>query len=309
MKKTLSFVVSAIFALVILGLPQPAAAQRGGHGGGGFHGGGGGFHGSGSFHGGGFSGSAFHGGGGFHGSSVTGGGFHGGGGFHNGFHGGAHNGFHDGFHDGFHGHHGHDGWWGGWGWGWGFGVGFGWGWPGWGYYGYPYYGWGYPYYHGYPGPYAAPPPPPAGAPPAAAPRDPQNKDQNPDNDQQQPDDPNGPQYNRQPSYYPEDGAPRNTAPGYSPPEHRSPTPANSPTVTAMRTAYRTTVSPHSSERTRALASSYAVERASAAPHPDVAKILRALREMPPYAREREIDSGRYSHFSPEEKEQLRNLDR
>jgi len=59
----------------------------------------------------------------------------------------------------------------------------------------------------------------------------------------------------------------------------------------------------------AFASSHAVERASAAPHPDVAKILRALREMPPYAREREIESGRYSHLSPEEKEQLRSVDR
>ena len=59
----------------------------------------------------------------------------------------------------------------------------------------------------------------------------------------------------------------------------------------------------------AYASSYVVERASAGPRPDVAKILRALREMPPYAREREINTGRYSHFSPEEKELLRNLDR
>jgi len=29
--------------------------------------------------------------------------------------------------------------------------------------------------------------------------------------------------------------------------------------------------------------------------------------MPPFAREREIDYGRYSHFSPEERELLRNL--
>jgi hypothetical protein len=35
--------------------------------------------------------------------------------------------------------------------------------------------------------------------------------------------------------------------------------------------------------------------------------MRALREMPPSVREREIDHGRYSHFSPEEREQLRNL--
>jgi hypothetical protein len=29
--------------------------------------------------------------------------------------------------------------------------------------------------------------------------------------------------------------------------------------------------------------------------------------MPPFAREREIETGRYSHFSPEEREVLRNL--
>jgi hypothetical protein len=38
---------------------------------------------------------------------------------------------------------------------------------------------------------------------------------------------------------------------------------------------------------------------------DVQKAMRALREMPPFAREREIDSGRYSHFSQEDKELLR----
>jgi hypothetical protein len=36
--------------------------------------------------------------------------------------------------------------------------------------------------------------------------------------------------------------------------------------------------------------------------------MRALREMPPFAREREIDHGRYSHFSPEERDLLRHLD-
>jgi hypothetical protein len=40
----------------------------------------------------------------------------------------------------------------------------------------------------------------------------------------------------------------------------------------------------------------------------VLKAMRALREMPPFAREREIDFGRYSHFSPQERELLRNLD-
>jgi hypothetical protein len=40
----------------------------------------------------------------------------------------------------------------------------------------------------------------------------------------------------------------------------------------------------------------------------VLKAMRALHEMPPFAREREIDYGRYSHFSPEERELLRNAD-
>jgi len=46
---------------------------------------------------------------------------------------------------------------------------------------------------------------------------------------------------------------------------------------------------------------------SSAPRPEVLKAIRALREMPPFAREREIDFGRYSHFSPAERQLLRNL--
>jgi hypothetical protein len=34
--------------------------------------------------------------------------------------------------------------------------------------------------------------------------------------------------------------------------------------------------------------------------------LQRLREMPPFAREREIETGRYSQFSSEEKHILRN---
>jgi hypothetical protein len=53
----------------------------------------------------------------------------------------------------------------------------------------------------------------------------------------------------------------------------------------------------------------AVEPATAAPRREVLNAMRALHEMPPFAREREIDYGRYSHFSPEEREMLRNAER
>jgi hypothetical protein len=42
--------------------------------------------------------------------------------------------------------------------------------------------------------------------------------------------------------------------------------------------------------------------------PEMQKALQRLREMPPYARQREIDFGRYSNFSAEERELLRSLD-
>lgn len=48
---------------------------------------------------------------------------------------------------------------------------------------------------------------------------------------------------------------------------------------------------------------------SAAPRREVLNAMQALREMPPFAREREIDYGRYSHFSPEERELLRKLEK
>lgn len=46
---------------------------------------------------------------------------------------------------------------------------------------------------------------------------------------------------------------------------------------------------------------------AAALRPEVQNAMRALREMPPFVREREIETGRYSHFSPKEKEFLRSL--
>jgi len=40
---------------------------------------------------------------------------------------------------------------------------------------------------------------------------------------------------------------------------------------------------------------------------EVQSAMRALREMPPFAREREIETGRYSHLSSGERELLRSI--
>jgi hypothetical protein len=42
--------------------------------------------------------------------------------------------------------------------------------------------------------------------------------------------------------------------------------------------------------------------------PEMQKALQRLREMPPFAREREIETGRYRQFSSEDKQILRNGD-
>jgi hypothetical protein len=52
----------------------------------------------------------------------------------------------------------------------------------------------------------------------------------------------------------------------------------------------------------------ATPQADAPLRPEMQEALQRLREMPPYARQREIDFGRYSNFSPEERELLRSLD-
>jgi hypothetical protein len=41
--------------------------------------------------------------------------------------------------------------------------------------------------------------------------------------------------------------------------------------------------------------------------PEVQAAMRALREMPPFARQREIETGRYSHFTAEERALLRSV--
>jgi hypothetical protein len=282
MKKAMLFrVVFMLVATIALGwLPQSALAQRGGHGGGGgFHGGGGG-----GFHGGG--GAAFHGGGGFSGGGRSG--FVGGrsfGGFRGGRFGGR----------------------GGFGCcGRGFGWGFGFGWPYWGWgwgdpYGY-YSPWyyapgpydGYPYYgpsddpSGYPDPYNGnDDPPPADA--NARPLPNQNGPARP----WRPPVPGG---GANPNFSNSNAAavaPRGPVLSV---DRMSGTP-NSFRAAGSSPAHYTTV--------RATAERAAV-RTDAPLRPEVQKALQRLREMPPFAREREIETGRYSQFSAEEKQILRN---
>ena len=306
MKKTILFRVGIVLVAVIAlsWLPQSALAQRGGGhgggGGGGFHGGGGG----GGFHGG---GAAFHGGGGFSGGVHSG--FVGGrayGGYHGGYYGGR------GYYGGYHGGYG----WGGRGYGWGrgyWGGGYGYGWGGWGVgFGWPYWGWGYGYPYGYyyspgyygSGPYYSYPPyGPSGDPSGS------------------PDQSNG------------NGNPQSTDPNARPqPNQNGPARYGTPPAQGdiLSTDYRSTAAPRarilSSDRVSATPASYqaaasspahyatgrattergTVEKAGAPLRPEMQKALQRLSEMPPFAREREIETGRYSQFSSAEKQILRN---
>jgi len=296
MKKPFLQVLFAIAALLVFGRVEPAFAQRGGHGGGGFHGGGGGFHGGGgSFHGG---GGGFHGGGGFRGGSafVGGSGFRNGGGFHSGggFHGsGA---FHGGFHGGFPSHGFRGGWgWGGSGWGWGFG--FGWGWPYWGYtypYGYAYDpGWGASYYDPYYYPYYPPPPPPY--------TPPDYRDRNP----QQPK--AAPKSIDKPSAPPTNNSTPPSSDSLDDSYSVKVSPASGRTLSRHVISTAATASPANVSAASAITSNYnQASPSSTPPRREVLNAMRALREMPPFAREREIDHGRYSKFSAEERELLRN---
>jgi hypothetical protein len=67
----------------------------------------------------------------------------------------------------------------------------------------------------------------------------------------------------------------------------------------------------SGDRITATPSSYRVAKPSKqhdpALRPEVQHAIRELREMPPFAREREIETGRYSHYSPQEKQLLRSV--
>ncbi len=256
--------------LVILGWSTGSVfAGAHGGGGGGFHGGGGG-----GFHG---------GGGGFHGGGGWGGGYHGGGyGGWGGYHGGGYGGGYRGYGGGYGGYYG--GWRGGWGYGgyccgWGFGIGFNFG-PSWGGYGYPYgyaYAPYYPYYPYYPSyPYYASPyyyAPVGGSPGYSSPA-PQN------------------QASSDPQNYTQveqSGAP---APRPVPPSNR---------LTLRDATYRpTTVSYVTASAPASRSGSAWAERELPAMRPAVQNTIRALRAMPPYARQRQIDSGRYSDLTPRE---------
>jgi hypothetical protein len=70
------------------------------------------------------------------------------------------------------------------------------------------------------------------------------------------------------------------------------------------------VTPSSSRAARSIeqrsTTEQATSQAAAAVRPEMKKALQRLREMPPFVREREIETGRYRQFSPEEKQILRN---
>jgi len=266
----LKVLCAALFVVLMVWAPESVLAQRGGHsgGGGGFHGGGGGFHGG--------------------GGSFRGGGFYGGGHYHS---------------AGYYGWHGgHGGWggghWGypGYGYGWGFSIGFNWG-PFWGGFGYP-YGYAaapyyYPYYYPYAYPYYVP----------AAPAGYVNYSSPSSNDNAYPSD--------QSSSYVPDGysVQQSSTPAqqWSTPARQSnvPTPRVSPAANSVTIRNASYTAPAPGYATRASAGPSSSYRPTSTSRelplrPEVQNVIRALRAMPPAARQRQIDSGRYSNLTPKE---------
>jgi len=268
-------------------MPLPSFAEHGHGGGFGGHSGGGGFHGGGgSFRSGGFSG--FHGGsfGGRHGGF---GGFHNGGnfgGFHNrGFYGGrGFRGYGNRFYGGYRGY----------GYGWNFGFGF---WPYWD--AYPYYGyspWGYaPYPYSYP--YDA-----------YDSYDGYDRDYDRE-DRCRPDYRNPDRCN--------DDYPDNSRP-YRDRRPARPSSAAEPDdsyernyVTSKIEDYRRSEPNETIARTKTVSSDYQLAYSTtcqlpSGTRPAVRNVAQALRAMPPEARERELNSGRYTNFTPTERELLSN---
>jgi hypothetical protein len=283
MKKAILF--QAVFVLVAIALgwlPQPALAQHGGHGrGGGFHGGGGG---------------------GFHGRvGVYAGG-------HSGYGGHYYSGYRGGYYGGRGYYRGRGSY--GWGYGrggryWGRGYGYGWGW-GWGFgFGWPYWGWGYPYGYYYnpwyyaPNPYNSyshyPDP------------DPNNGDDDPP-----PAGPNAPPEPNQKVPIKSWGLP-------SPGEDTANANYANSNVAALAprrpviSVDRIGVTPSSFRTTRSIpdrsTTKWAAPQPDAALRPETQRALQRLREMPPFAREREIETGRYRQLSSEDKQILRTAAR
>jgi hypothetical protein len=275
-KYWLGMLLAVTVSVVLCGV---AFAQRGGRGGGGFHGGGGSF---GGFHGGGGgSFGGFHGGGGssggFHGGSFGGrGGYYGGSGYYGGrggYYGGGYygrGGYYGGGYYGGRGYYGRGGYWGypGYGYGWGLGISFGWGsyWPGYPYYYYPYY---YPYYAPYGSYYPYGDSGYSGA--------------------------NGPDPDFQPGYG-DDSAENSSAPASDGYTNASYARASVPTPVASnsRTATNTTARNYQAAYSTA-------QNLPSGLRPAVRNVILALRAMPPDAGRRQIESGRYDTFSPEER--------
>jgi hypothetical protein len=221
------------------------------------------------------------GGGGMHGGAGS---FHGGGG-HYAYGGGRYGGYRGGGYYGYRGggYYGHRGGYPRYGYGWGFGIGFGW--PG---YGYPYgYGSGWaPYYYPYYAPYGYPYPDNGG--------DYDGYDYNGYDDAPPPDP--GPKSRNNPPVKPS----RTPAPGSSPNANSATTyVAASSAKAPLRTTDRTTVT----TSTYRLAST---TQPGPPPRQEVQNAIRAMREMPPYAFQRRIDSGYYNNFTSEEREVVNN---
>jgi hypothetical protein len=281
---TLFRIAGLLVAFVALGLwVPPVFAQRGG---GGHGGGGGGFHGG--------------GGGGFHGS-VSGGGFHAGG--YGGYRGSGYSGgrYYGGYRGGY-GYRGYGYGWGGgrywgyprygYGWGWGrWGWGFGWGWPYW-WGGYPYgygYGWGAPYSYS---PYYYPDSCPPGY---------NCSDNGSDNGNDDPPPPSA-----RPNSYDDPTKPwRPSSPGGAAGANDpAANDASSDSGAPILSVDRITATPTTTQSDYRMAQPAALKNTTKKKD-DVQAAMRALREMPPFAREREIETGRYSQFSPQDKELLR----
>lgn len=279
---SLRILVLIALSIALIGIPQSSFAQHGGHGGGGgFHGGGGAFHGGGNF-------------GGFHGGAAW-------------FHGSGYGAFHSGGYYGFHGHGFRGGpFFGGLGFpGYGFGFGFGFS-P---YWGYPY--WGYPYSYGY-GPW--------GNPYAYYyPYDPYYYQDGPGSR-----DGRYPRGNRDGcDYRYEDEHPCKSQKKNAPPRPSSTVPKSSPQhnyVTTNPAAndsafsladYRPSSSTNPADATAPVASNHQLINPTTSQlpsglRPAVRNAIQALRAMPPDARQRQLNSGRYHSLSPEELEFVTN---